>query len=231
MEAVSEPGSSGDVGDPILVSGASPRLSENGGENNFVAEKDGESQETEAAVVPSPVSASPLNLSPSQMSLSTEETVSTVLVQGGETGSTSESEKECTEVKTEEEFEVKEENVGAKDNSVEESPTGPDVSENSNIDETSDCKNEINTDEKMDPDIDAKEDIDTERESLGCKLRVSTADDLDEMMDIGTVDQVEQEAQMKEEEEQNSLMEEDSSPSPVISNTGKVKQEFFFSMS
>ncbi|XP_038581186.1 zinc finger MYM-type protein 4-like isoform X1 [Micropterus salmoides] len=219
MEAVSEPGSSGDVGDPILVSGASPRLSENGGENNFVAEKDGESQETEAAVVPSPVSASPLNLSPSQMSLSTEETVSTVLVQGGETGSTSESEKECTEVKTEEEFEVKEENVGAKDNSVEESTTGPDVSENSNIDETSDCKNEINTDEKMDPDIDAKEDIDTERESLGCKLRVSTADDLDEMMDIGTVDQVEQEAQMKEEEEQNSLMEEDSSPSPVISNT------------
>lgn len=38
------------------------------------------------------------------------------------------------------------------------------------------------------------------QEGKDCVLRVSTAPDLDEMMDIGTVDQVEQEAQMKEEE-------------------------------
>lgn len=52
--------------------------------------------------------------------------------------------------------------------------------------------------------------------------RVSTADDLDEMMDIGTVDQVEQEALMKE-EEVNCLMDVESSRSPAFSNTGKVK--------
>ncbi|XP_044027837.1 zinc finger MYM-type protein 4 isoform X2 [Siniperca chuatsi] len=222
MEAVSEPGASVDVGDPELVRGASPRLSEYGEEVNSVAEKEIEHKETEAAVVP--VSVAPLNPSPSQSSFSTEETVSTVLVQGAETGSNSESEKEGTEVKTEEEFELNEENMALKDNILEESPAGPDVSEDTN--QTSDGKKEkTNTDEKMDPNIGTQQ----EKESLGCKLSVSTADDLDEMMDIGTVDQVEQEAQMKE-EEQNSLMDVDSSRSPDISNTAtedsnSVKEE------
>ncbi|XP_070777315.1 zinc finger MYM-type protein 4-like [Enoplosus armatus] len=230
MEAVSEPGASVDVGDPELVHGASPRLSEHGEEDNFVAEKEMEStesehKETEAAAVTSPVCVSPPNPSPSQSSFSTEETVSTVLVQGGETGSTSGSEKDGTEVKTEEEFELNAENVAVKDNSLEESPAAPGVSEDTNMDKTS--KRELTN---MDPDIDTKEDIDIqqEKESVGCK-RVSTADDLDEMMDIGTVDQVEQEAQMKE-EEQNSLMDVDSSRSPAISNTvaedsNSVKEE------
>lgn len=216
MEGVSEPGGSVDAGDPELDPGASPRLSEHGEEDNFVAEKEMESKdiehkETESAVAPSPVSVSALNPSPSQSSLITEETVGTVLAQGGEPGSTSESEKEATGVKTEEDFELSEENVAVKDNNIEKGPAGPDVSEDTNMDKT--------TDEKMEPDIDTEQ----EKESVGCKLSV---DDLDEMMDIGTVDQVEQEAQMKE-EEQNSL-DMDGSRSPAVSNTGKMKQKFYF---
>lgn len=102
---------------------------------------------------------------------------------------------------------------------LEESPAGPDVSEDTNMDKTSDHTKE-NTDVKMDPDIDTQQ----ENVSLACKFMVSTADDLDEIMDIGTVDQVEQEAQMKE-EEQDRLMDVDSGRSPAISNTGKVKQK------
>lgn len=110
MEAVSEPGASVDAGNPELVCEASPRLSDHGEkDNSAAAEKEVESKEiehkeTEAAVGPSPVS--PLNPSPSQSSFSTEE--STVLVQGDEPDSTAESEKEDTEVKLEEDFELNE---------------------------------------------------------------------------------------------------------------------------
>lgn len=230
MEAVSEPGASGDVGDPELDRGASPRLSEHGEDEHFVAEKEMESKEiehkeTEAAAVPSLGSVSPQNQSPPQSSFSTEETVSTVLVQAGEPGITSETKKEGSEGKTEEDFELNKENVAVKDKSLEESAVGPDVSEETHMDKISDRKKEItNTIEKMDPDVGTQQ----EKESLGCNLKVSTADDLDEMMDIGTVDQVEQEALMKE-EEQNSLMDVDSSQSSAISNTGMVKQIFCFS--
>lgn len=224
MEAVKEPGASEDVGDREFVCRASPGLSEQREEDNFVAaekemeSKETEHKETEAAVLPCPVPESPLGPSPSQ---SSEETVSTVLVQGGEPDSTSESEKEVTEVKTEEDFELNAENVEAKDSSLEESRAGPDVTEDTNMDKTSDGKKEItDTDESMDPDDNTQK----EKESLASNLRVSTADDLDEMMDIGTVDQVEQEAQMKE-EEQNTLMDVDSSRSPAISNTGKRSDE------
>lgn len=219
MEAVSEPGASVHAGNPELVREASPRLSDHGEKDNAAAEKEVESKEiehkeTEAAVSPSPVSS--LNPSPSESSFSTEEKVGTVLVQGGEPDSTAESEIEGTEVKMEEDFELKEENVLK---TLEESPAGPEVSEDTNMDKTSDHTKE-NTDVKMDPDIDTQQ----ENVSLACKFRVSTADDLDEMMDIGTVDQVEQEAQMKE-EEPDKLMDVDSGCTPAISNTGKVKQK------
>ncbi|XP_029298588.1 zinc finger MYM-type protein 4-like isoform X2 [Cottoperca gobio] len=209
MEAVSEPGASVDVGDPELVHAASHRLSEHGEEDAFVAaSKDMESKEIEHKETFSP-----------------EETVNRVLVHGGEPSSTSESEREeGPEVKTEEEFELNEDNVPVKDNSLEENPAGPNVSEETNMHKTSE---EItNTDIKMDPDIDTTEDIDTqqEKESPGSKLRVSTVDDLDEMMDIGTVDQVEQEAQMKEEQE-NHLMDVDCSRSPAILNTVSVAED------
>lgn len=213
VEAVSEPRSSVDVKDPELACRASPSLSERGEQDDFVAaEKEMESKETEQKETEAE-SASPENEPSSQSSFFTE--VSTVLVQGGESDSTSASEQE---VKTEEDSELYEENVAAKDNSSEESPAGPDISEDSNTDKTSEHKEATNTDEKTSTDIDAQQ----EKSSL---LRVSTADDLDEMMDIGTVDQVEQEALMKE-EEVNCLMDVESSRSPAFSNTGKVKVFF-----
>ncbi|GLD47742.1 zinc finger MYM-type protein 4 isoform X1 [Lates japonicus] len=87
------------------------------------------------------------------------------------------------------------------------------------MDTTSDCKKETKN-----TDSDSKEDVGTqqEEESHGHKLRVSTADDLDEMMDIGTVDQMEQEAQMKAEEP-----EVESSRSPTSSNTVSVAEDSY----
>uniref|UniRef100_UPI003AB04B55 zinc finger MYM-type protein 4 n=1 Tax=Centroberyx gerrardi TaxID=166262 RepID=UPI003AB04B55 len=69
---------------------------------------------------------------------------------------------------------------------------------------------------------DTKEDSSSNVESLGCKLMDTTATDLDEIMDIGTVDQVEQEAQMKEEEQKNST-EMDSSSSSTVSATDDMR--------
>ncbi|XP_073340521.1 zinc finger MYM-type protein 4 isoform X3 [Pagrus major] len=219
VEAVSEPGSSVDVKDPELACRASLRLSERGEQDDSVAaekemeSKETEHKETEADVGPSPESISPQNQPSSQSSFFTE--VSTVLVQGGESDSTSASEKE---VKTEEDSELYDENVAAKDNSSEESLTGPDISEDSSMDKTSELKEETtNTDEKPNTEIDTQQ----EKSSLS---RVSTADDLDEMMDIGTVDQVEQEAQMKE-EEVNCLMDVESSRSPAFSNTATEAED------
>ncbi|XP_032391777.1 zinc finger MYM-type protein 4 isoform X1 [Etheostoma spectabile] len=169
MEAASKPGASADVRDAELVHTASPRLSEHGEEDNFVAsENQVESKEIEPKE------------SKTASQLSSEEAVDTVLIHCDEPGKTSDSEiGEATEVKTEEK-----------------------------------------------PDIDTKEDIDTqqEKESPGSKVRVSAVDDLDEMMDIGTVDQVEQEAQMKE-EQLNSLMDVDSCCSPADSNTASVAED------
>ncbi|XP_071356047.1 zinc finger MYM-type protein 4 isoform X3 [Trachinotus anak] len=224
MEAVSETEAKGDIGEPELSRGSSPRLSEHGEEDNIVATekemegKETEHKKTEKAVVPPPTSAPPENPSSSQSSVSTDETLGTDLVDSGEPGTTSESGNEGTEVKTGEESELKEENIAVKDKSLEECPAGPDVSEDTDMETT-------NTDGNKD--IDSREDVGTqqETESCGCKLRFSTADDLDEMMDIGTVDQLEQEAQMKEEEEQNSLMDVENSRSPASSNTVSVAED------
>ncbi|XP_018554415.1 zinc finger MYM-type protein 4 isoform X2 [Lates calcarifer] len=216
MEAVSEAEATVDAGDSDLVRGSPPRLSEHAEEDNFDAaeketeSKESEDKETEAAVDPSPAPVSPQNPSPPQSAHCTDETFSTVLVHGGEAGSPSESGYEGTEVKTEEEMD--EENVVVKDKSLQEG-------EGTDVDTTSDCKKETKN-----TDSDSKEDAGTqqEEESHGHKLRVSTADDLDEMMDIGTVDQVEQEAQMKAEEP-----EVESSRSPTSSNTVSVAEDTY----
>ncbi|XP_010796039.1 uncharacterized protein [Notothenia coriiceps] len=190
METVSEPGFSADVGEPQLVHTASQRLSEHGEEDTFVAaQKQIESKEIDH-----------------KETLSTEETVSTVMVHGVGSNSTSETEEEeeGTQVKTEEEFEL----------SSEENPAGPDMSKDTNMHNTVEKITNLN----MDTDVDTTKDKGTQQGSPGSKSRVPKAEDLDEMMDIGTVDQGEQEAQMKEEQE-NHLMEEDCSHSPAIFNT------------
>lgn len=228
MEAALEVEASADVGDTDLVCESPPGLSKHGEENELDAsEEEMESQDTEhteieAAVVTSaPVS--PLNPSPPQLS-STGETFNTVLVLGSEPDFTSEAEKERTEVKTEKEFQLNEEHFPENYKSLDQSPAEPDLCEDTNMETASDCNKKTNTEDKIEKDSDSEEAIETQQqeESLDSnKLRASTAadDDLDEMMDIGTVDQMEQEAQMKE-EECNSL-DAESSRSPAISNTGK----------
>lgn len=97
-----------------------------------------------------------------------------------------------------------------KDKSSDENSAGPGVNEDNEV--------------KLDPDSDIKDNSITQQGEEPCvsnKLRISTADDLDEMMDIGTVDQVEQEAQMKEEESYCG-MDEESSRSSGVPNRGKI---------
>ncbi|KAM7373555.1 hypothetical protein PAMP_008397 [Pampus punctatissimus] len=202
MEVVLDAGASADVEDAELVPGSSPRLSEYEEDDNSVAAEEMESKErdhkeTEAGVVP-------LNQSPSRSSSSTEEN-NTVLVHSGV------SEKEGTEMKPDE----------VKDNSLEKIPAGLDVIEDTNIDTAAGGKEEKTyTDENMDSDTDNKENIVAQEETM----RVPAAEDLDEMMDIGTVDQVEQEAQMKGEEQSN-LTDGVSRSSPAITNTVSLAED------
>lgn len=153
-----------------------------------------------------------------QSPLSTEEKTSTPLDQDGEPDSDTDSEKEDTVVKLKEDLASKEDNM-CKD--LMESPARPDDSQDTNMDKTCDDKEEVtDTDMEMNTNVDTLQ----KNSTPACKFVVSTADDLDEMMDIGTVDQVEQEAQMKE-EEQNKSMDVDSVHSPAISNAGRVKKK------
>lgn len=198
MEAVSEPPASVDVGDPERVCEASSRPCERAEkENPVVGEKEGERNESQ----------------PEE-----PEIKDTGLVLGCEPGSSSDSEKEDgVEVKAEEEFETNEERVAIKDGCSEDGPAGPDASEDTDMHETT-CEALAITE-----DTETKESVNAEADV--CMLRVCAAADLDEMMDIGTVDQVEQEAQMKEEQQPNEMDTDNSrSPSPV--NRGRVKHTF-----
>lgn len=153
-----------------------------------------------------------------QSPFSTEEKGSTPFDKDGEPDSNMDSEKEDTVGKLKEDLASKEDDV-CKD--LMESPARPDDSQDTNMDETCDDKEEV-----TDTDVEMNTNVDTlqKNSTPACKFVVSTADDLDEMMDIGTVDQVEQEAQMKE-EEQNKSMDVDSEHSPAISNAGRVKKK------
>lgn len=219
MEGVSEPGASVGIADSELIHRASPGLCEHGQKLNSAAAKkvettEMEEKETETTVDPSPVS--PPNLSTSQSSLSTQDKVSRVLVHGDEPDSTAESDKEGTEVKVEEDHEPNKDHVSQM---LEENLTGPDISVDTNMDKMSD-----HSEEKTDTDIDTRQG----NASPICKFRVSTADDLDEMMDIGTVDQVEQEAHMKE-EEGNRSMDVDRGCSPGIPSPGNLSIVLYLS--
>ncbi|XP_029919162.1 zinc finger MYM-type protein 4 isoform X2 [Myripristis murdjan] len=66
---------------------------------------------------------------------------------------------------------------------------------------------------------DAEKDSSANVKPLSCKFIDTIASDLDEIMDIGTVDQFEQEAQMKEEEQKNIFDADSSNSSAPFSNT------------
>lgn len=180
--------------------GTSSTFSDHGEQDNSAAAASAAKKQTECAQSP----------------FSTEEKSSTRFDQDGEPDSDMDSEKEDTVVKLKEDLASKEDNV-CKD--LMESPARPDDSQDTNMDKTCDDKEEV-----TDTDVEMNTNVDTlqKNSAPACKFVVSTADDLDEMMDIGTVDQVEQEAQM--EEEQNKSMDVDSVHSPAISNAGRVKK-------
>lgn len=104
------------------------------------------------------------------------------------------------------------------------SPVSPIESEDTNMDEPSD-------DGVKTTDMEVQEStngsLSQKNPTCASSFLVSSADDLDEMMDIGTVDQVDQEAQMKE---QSKPLEGVNAQTLASSNAGKVKQScsFFF---
>lgn len=105
-----------------------------------------------------------------------------------------------------------------------ESPAGPVQKEDANMDEPS---GEGETTD-MEVQLGTNTDLLQKNETSASKFLVSSTEDLDEMMDIGTVDQVEQEAQMEEEKQSNSQSLEGDNAQPAISNAGKVKQVCLF---
>lgn len=199
-----------DVGDSEPVRRYSTRLLKYGHtDNDAVAEK----QRKLEALIPCRIT--PLNLSSSVEPFSKKDTIVN-MVQDSEANGTSESEKKVAGVRTEERSELNVENVSPLKISEQNSPE-PDMRRN---EETENGKTYDQRREMADRDAKAGLDILTvpENAPVACNITSSAADDLDEMMDIGTVDQVDQEAQMKGEEP----LKLDTTCSPASSNRGEL---------
>ncbi|KAM4725554.1 zinc finger MYM-type protein 4-like isoform 2-T2 [Anableps anableps] len=189
-DAVSEPGTSKDPGDPKSVSEPSPVIPEQEEEGSG-AENETENQEAKDD--------EQKNDECSSEAVSPRDVLKMVYVD----------ESEESEGKPEEE-----------------TPEGADVSEDTQMDTTSDLKEDekqTNYEMKAEEEDSRTEEEDSrteeedsrteeedsrtgeEKPSFAAKLSASAVDDLDEMMDIGTVDQMEQEALMKEEENTNTV--------------------------
>lgn len=185
-----------DVGDSKIVRRYSPRLKY--GHKDNVAEK----QRIPEILIPCRIT--PLNMSFSEASFSTEDSIVNK-VQGGGANGTSDSEKEDDDVKTEESSEMDVEKVSISEQSTPEAEINDDMS---------DQRKEMAETSETHLDTDTV----SEKAPVACKIRSPTAEDLDEMMDIGTVDQVDQEAQMKGED----LVDLYTTCSPASSNTGEA---------
>lgn len=184
-----------DVGDSKLVRRYSPRLKY--GHKDNVAEK----QRIPEILIPCRIT--PLNMSFSEASFSTEDSIVNK-VQGGGGNGPSDSEKE----ETEESSEMDVEKVSVSEQSTPEADINDDMSYQR--------KEMVDTSTETHLDTDAV----SENAPVACNIRSSTAEDLDEMMDIGTVDQVDQEAQMKGED----LVDLYTTCSPASFNTGEANK-------
>lgn len=197
-----------DVGDSKPGRRYSPRLLKYGhSDNDAVAEN----QKKLEALIPCRIT--PLNLSSSVAFCSKTDSIVNK-VQDNEANGTSEFEKRVG-VKTAVRSVLNVENVSSLKIS-EQSTSKPDMRRNEERenDKTSDQRKRMaGTDAKAGLDILTV----PENAPVACKTKCSAADDLDEMMDIGTVDQVDQEAQMKE-DPQNV----DTGCSSTSSNRGKL---------
>lgn len=183
-----------DFGDSKFVRRYSPRLKY--GHKDNVAEK----QRIPEILIPCRIT--PLNMSFSEASFSTEDSI----VNKGQENGTSDSEKEDDDVKTEESSEMDLEKVSVSEQSTPEADINDDISDQKM--EMADTSTETHLDT----------DTVSENARVACKIRSSTAEDLDEMMDIGTVDQVDQEAHMKGDD----FVDLYTTCSPASSNTGEA---------
>lgn len=127
-------------------------------------------------------------------------------------------ETETEELQMQEKLELQEKSVG---NQV--LPAGQSSREERNTD-TADCKDDDRP-TNDNPDEEGEGSF-SNKSSFGHKQVISTAD-LDEMMDMGIVDQIDQEAQMKEEEQKNMDVEGSQSPSNSSKGTRKQISELF----
>lgn len=194
-----------DVADTKPVRRYSTRLLKYGyNDNDAVAEK----QRRLQALIPCRIT--PLNLPSSVAPFSKKGSIVNTVQDSGANG-TSESGKKVAGVRTEERSELNVENVSSLKISE------PDMRRNEETekDKTSDPRKDM-------ADTDAKAGLDIltvpENAPVACNSKSSAADDLDEMMDIGTVDQVDQEAQMKGADSLNL----DTACSPASSNRGEL---------
>lgn len=193
-----------DVADSKPVRRYSTRLLKYGySDNDAAAEK----QRRLQALIPCRIT--PLNLPSSVAPFSKKGSIGNT-VQDSEANGTSDSAKKVAGVRTEERSELNVENVSSLKISE------PDMKRNEETenDKTSEPRKDMAVAE-------AKAGLDIltvpENAPVACNSN-SAADDLDEMMDIGTVDQVDQEAQMKEADPLNL----DATCSPASSNRGKL---------
>lgn len=177
-------------------------------DNDAVTEK----QKKLEALIPCRIT--PLNM-PSSVAPFSKKDFIVNMVQDSANG-TLESEKKVAGVRTEGRSELNVENVSSLKISDQSTPE-PDMRRNEHMenDKTSNQREEM-------ADTDAKAGLDVlkvpENAPVACNIKSSAADDLDEMMDIGTVDQADQEAQMKIEDPLNL----EPTCSPVSSNRGEL---------
>lgn len=139
--------------------------------------------------------------------------------QGNAPQSSADSEREKTALKKGEHLDLKKDN-GCRD--PKKRLVGPVESEDTNMDEPSDDGQDT-TDMEVQESTNVS--LSQKNQTRAGTFLVSSADDLDEMMDIGTVDQVDQEAQMKE---QSKSLEGVNARTPAVSNAGKVKRSCLF---
>lgn len=201
-----------DVEDSKPVRRFSTRLLKHGHNDN---DADAEKQRKLETLIPCRIT--PLN-SPSSVTSFFKKDFMLNAVQDAEANGTSEGEKKLAGVRTLKRSELNVENVVSSLKTSKQSTLEPDTKRNEGTenDKTSDREKEM-------ADTDAKADLDNhtvpENVPAACNIRSSAADDLDEMMDIGTVDQADQEAQMKIEDPPNS----DTTCSPASSNRGELR--------
>lgn len=184
-----------EVGDSNPVRTDSPKLLK-------CDDADAEKQRNLEALLPCRIT--PLNLPSSVAPFSKKDFIVTA-VQDNEANGASESEEKVAGVRPEESSELNVENVSPLKMSRQTTPE-PDVREDEETenDKMSDQRNILTVPENT---------------PVVCNIKSSAADDLDEMMDIGTVDQADQEAQMKIEDPLNL----DTACSPASSNRGELR--------